>query len=332
MNNEQKLTFAELAVLTLQQLGRPATANELWAFVMERKLYERLGSYNPQTQTFIGKTPRATFERSLYVYKDLFETVPDSSPRQFRLKQTAKPSAPSATFRQPETVAPEASRVLSEKIPRYHERDLHPVLAYYLNHSDYFQAYAKTVFHEGSTKGEKGADRWLYPDMVAVNFEYAGYRENHVLGFINKFDLPPIKVFSFELKKELHYGNYKEAFFQAVSNSSWANEGYLVSVKIKQDNQFTEALQKLSQSFGIGIIQLNLEDIKNSTIVSPARYKEKIDYAVVRELAEKNPHFRNFLKTVADFDPQYPERFTREFDEILSATNLAEHIHGKNMP
>lgn len=331
MNHEKKLTFTELAVLALHMFGRPASPRELWAFAMEQGLHKRLDSYNEQTQTFSGKTPEVTFGRNLYIHKELFEAVPDTKPQQFRLKRTDNVSGLSADSKQPETVVSEPAQTQTAKTPRFHERDLHPVLAHYLKHSDYFQAYAKTVFHEGSTKGEKGADKWLYPDMVAVNFEYAGYRENHVLDFINKFDIPPIRVFSFELKKELHYGNYKEAFFQAVSNSSWANEGYLVALNIKQDNQFTEALQKLSQSFGIGIIQLNLEDGESSVIVSPAKFKEKIDYAVVRELAEKNPNFRSFLKTVADFDPQNPKRFAGEFDKILSGHELAEYLQKKTM-
>lgn len=44
-----------------------------------------------------------------------------------------------------------------------------------------------------------------------------------------------IKLYSFELKKSLNKGNYREAYFQAVSNSSWAHEGYLVASEIKQD-------------------------------------------------------------------------------------------------
>jgi hypothetical protein len=63
-------------------------------------------------------------------------------------------------------------------------------------------------------------------------------------------------VFSFELKKSLSFGNLREAFFQAVSNSSWANEGYLVAAEISQDEDFLSELRRLSSSFGIGVVQL----------------------------------------------------------------------------
>lgn len=199
-------------------------------------------------------------------------------------------------------------------------------MSYFLKENDYFKAYSKTIFHEEGSKGVRGEDKWLYPDMVAVNFEYANYQKNNVLSFIKKFDILPVKIFSFEIKKELNFSNYKESFFQAVSNSSWANEGYLVALNIKQDGQFIEALQKLSQSFGIGIIEPNLNNIGQSKILSPAKFKEKMDYSVIDELARKSPNFAQFLKTVTDFDLSNSNRFLNEFDKILSHGELASTL------
>lgn len=216
----KKLNFTELAVLTMELINRPATTTELWAFVLQNNLHRRLKAFDETTQAMTGKTPEATFGRNIYIETDIFEAISGTKPKQFVLRQQ-KPDN-----RLPETVG-------IEKKPAFRERDLHQVLSYFLKHSDYFQAYSKTIFHEESAKGQKGEDKWLYPDMVAVNFEYADYHKNNVLNFIEKFDIRPIKVFSFELKKELNYSNYKEYFFQAVSNSSWANEGYLVAPNIK---------------------------------------------------------------------------------------------------
>lgn len=317
MQNE-KLSFTELAILAMQMVNRPITPSELWEFVLQNQLHHRLKTYDEQTQTFSGKTPQASFCHDIYTDNIHFAEVPNTKPKQYVSKQ-AEP-----IFRQPETIQ-------TPKKSHFHERNLHAVLSYFLQQSDYFQAYSKTIFHEESHKGQKGADKWLYPDMVAVNFEYANYQKNNVLPFIRKFDILPIKIFSFELKKELNNSNYKENFFQAVSNSSWANEGYLVTVKIQQDNQFVESLQKLSQSFGIGIIQLDLENIEQSSILSPAKFKEKMDYSVVYELADKNPNFRDFLKTVTDFEPQNPTRFANEFDKILLANELKQHLNHHDM-
>ena len=312
--DDEKLGFVELAVLAMEMVNRPITPTELWEFVLQNKLHFQLKTFDEKTQTFSGKTPSATFNARIRTDKEHFVEIPNSKPKQYILKHQFNHAS-----KQP------VSRTHTKK-STFHERYLHPVLAHFLKHSDYFQAYPKTIFHEESSKGQKGEDKWLYPDMVAVNFEYANYQKNNVLPFIKKFDISPIKIFSFELKKELNTSNYKEYFFQAVSNSSWANEGYLVALHIKQDSQFIEALQKLSQSFGIGIIHLNIDNIEKSAILSPARFKEKMDYSVVYELADKNPNFAQFLKTVTDFEPQYPARFSSEFDEILTVDKLPKYL------
>lgn len=316
---QNKLTFKELALLAMQMVNRPMTPTALWEFVVQNHLHQRLHCFDETTQTFTAKTPEASFGACIYTNKEFFQGVVGSKPKQFILKHP---------IQQPnDLVAVQPAKHEVKK--KFHERDLHCVLSYFLQHHEYFQAYSKTIFHEESQKGQKGEDKWLYPDMVAVNFEYANYRKNNVLKFINKFDISPIKIFSFELKKELNYSNYKEYFFQAVSNSSWANEGYLVALGIKQDHQFIEALQKLSQSFGIGVIELNLSNILESKILSPARYKEKMDYAVIDELAVKNSHFAQFLKTVTDFEPDNPQRFEREFDHILSDEALSDYLRDR---
>ena len=62
--------------------------------------------------------------------------------------------------------------------------------------------------------------------------------------------------------------NYRESFFQAVSYSSWANEGYLVAAEIIQDDELLSELECLSIAFGIGIIQLDITDIDALNIVT----------------------------------------------------------------
>ncbi len=102
------------------------------------------------------------------------------------------------------------------------------------------------------------------------------------------------KLYSFELKRELSFGNIRESFFQAVSNSSWANEGYLVSVLIDQSDEFQFELKRLSSAFGIGIIQLNNEDPDSSETILPAKTREDLDWETINKLASINPDFKDF--------------------------------------
>ena len=314
MSNQDKLGFLDLAVHAMKMVNRPMTTTQLWDFILINKLHHRLRSYDVSTESFIGKSPERTFGSSITRNKHIFKEVPNTKPKQYILKSQKDISNP----QQAKLEVTKNLNQATHRLAKYHERELHPILTYFLKFDKYFQAYSKTIFHEISPKGAKGEDKWLYPDMVAVHFEYANYQKNHVLGFITKFNKPPIKIYSFEIKKELNFSNYKESFFQAVSNSSWANEGYLVAAQILPDGQFIESLKKLSQSFGIGIIELNRHNVEQSKILSPAKFKEMMDYSVVNELANKNANFSQFLKTIIDFDVNHPHRFKGEFDKILN--------------
>lgn len=314
MSNQDKLGFVDLAVHAMKMVNRPMTTTQLWDFILINKLHHRLYTFDVQKNKFSGKTPSATFATTISQNKHFFEAIPDTKPKQYILKSQKD----ILNSQQTKLEVTKNLDQTTHHLAKYHERELHPVLTYFLKFDKYFQAYSKTIFHEVSPKGAKGEDKWLYPDMVAVYFEYANYQKNYVLDFITKFNKPPIKIYSFEIKKELNFSNYKESFFQAVSNSSWANEGYLVAAQILPDGQFIEALKKLSQSFGIGIIELNRHNVKQSKILSPAKFKEMMDYSVVNELANKNANFSQFLKTIIDFDVNHPHRFKGEFDKILN--------------
>ncbi|EQD88578.1 hypothetical protein HPSA50_0897 [Helicobacter pylori SouthAfrica50] len=124
------------------------------------------------------------------------------------------------------------------------------------------------------------------------------------------------------MKKEISVNNCRECYFQAISNSSWANEGYLVGCNMDtQNTNLMNLLKRLHASFGIGVIDLRTDEDK-SVILLNARYKEKIDYTVALELSDKNPKFRGFLKSVVDYDPDFPNRYKDEFDEVKKKEEL----------
>ncbi|MGL2642120.1 HrgA protein [Helicobacter pylori] len=220
---------------------------------------------------------------------------------------TQKPSTPNA-------------KIAHNKI--MHERDLHPFLTYMAYYNENLKCYTKTIFHEESLKSPKGMDRWLYPDMVGVRFLHAELSNENLIAFSKKFDTLPVKLVSFELKKEIGVNNCRECYFQAISNSSWANEGYLVGRHIDTHNpQLMDLLKRLHASFGIGVIDLRTDEDKSAILLN-AKYKEKIDYTMASELSDKNPKFSGFLKSVVDYDPDYPQRYKDEFDEVKKKEEL----------
>ena len=109
---------------------------------------------------------------------------------------------------------------------------------------------------------------------------------------------------------------FRESFFQAVSNSSWAHEGYLITKSIEKDDDLLSELQRLSMSFGIGIIHLDLEDIDASSILFPAKIKNQLDWETMNKLSQDNRDFAKFLKDIKiDFNSKRIHK--TEYDDIL---------------
>ncbi|WRD91612.1 COG2958 family protein [Helicobacter pylori] len=261
-----------------------------------------------------GKTPNHSVNSFIYTALNKGEELPflktQEKPTLIALKDAAKDPVLNAL----------KSSAPGVKIA--HERNLHPFLTYMACYNENLKCYTKTIFHEGSLKSPKGMDRWLYPDMVGVRFLHAELSNENLIAFSKKFDTLPVKLVSFELKKEISVNNCRECYFQAISNSSWANEGYLVGHHIDTHNpKLMDLLKRLHASFGIGVIDLRTDEDKSAILLN-AKYKEKIDYTVALELSEKNEEFSGFLKSVVDYDPNHQHRYKDEFDEIKKKEEL----------
>lgn len=139
----------------------------------------------------------------------------------------------------------------------------------------------------------------MHPDIVGVRFPFEHYNE-HTLKLLGVMRESSCTVFSFELKKEISPSNLRQYYFQAVSNSSWANEGYLVAGKISPDQDLHDDLRRLVNSFGIGVIQLNISHIEQSEVLYPARRRDVLDWEVVDYIADINSDFKNFIDDIED--------------------------------
>ena len=139
-----------------------------------------------------------------------------------------------------------------------------------------------------------------------------------------------VKLYSFEIKKQLSFSNLREAFFQAVSNSSWAHEGYLVAADISTDEDFQAELRRLSASFGIGIIQLDLEQPESSAILVPARERDAVDWDALNKLA-MNKDVQDILKCIKN-DLQTKEIRKEGYDTILTSEQLVASITKEPSP
>ncbi|MGL2884630.1 HrgA protein [Helicobacter pylori] len=259
-----------------------------------------------------GNTPHQSVSTSIYTALSKGKELPfkkvQENPALIALKSTMNEPVLSA------------EKISAPSVKIAHERDLHSFLNYMAFYNENLKCYTKTIFHEESSKSSKGMDRWLYPDMVGVRFLHAELSNENLIAFSKKFDTLPVKLVSFELKKEISVHNCRECYFQAISNSS--NEGYLVGRHIDTHNpQLMDLLKRLHASFGIGVIDLRTDEDKSAILLN-AKYKEKIDYTVALELSEKNKKFSGFLKSVVDYDPKHRHRYKDEFDKVKKKEEL----------
>ncbi len=302
-------TFNDLAIDVLNQAEKPMTYQEIWQKAEELTLTEKIKSS--------GKTPWQTLGARIFV------DVRDNPNSKF-IKVGKRPARFFLKSRKSEItedivkkIEIEETKTIKEKT-KWKERDLHPLLTYFVYANPSFGrgrgVLTKTIFHEKSQK--KVYSEWLYPDLVGFYLPLEDWELELIeLGKLSDNNL--IKLYSFELKKTLNKGNYRESYFQAVSNSSWANEGYLVASEIKQDDEFLSELERLTLSFGIGIIHLDLSDFDSSSILFPAIPKTNLDWETMNKLCAQNGDFRKFIQDVRiDFESKRIHK--AEYDKLIN--------------
>ena len=186
---------------------------------------------------------------------------------------------------------------LAKKIV-YKERDLYLILVSFLRSE--LGLYCKRI-DERRSKNSKGSggNHWLYPDVVAMQPIDKDWNEL-VRNCVRQGTGQRVKLWSFEVKKELTGGNVRKCFFQAVSNSSWANEGYLVAMSIS-NNDVEQELRMLSSLHGIGVIILNPRDLEESKILLPAKAKQSVDWQSVNRILVENNDFKDFTELVSTY-------------------------------
>jgi len=298
------LTFLQLAEKVLAEQAKALTVEEVWQHAVQADYVAQLNSS--------GKTPVHTLGAQLYVAcksgkQSKFASI-GTRPKRFYL-QSIKETLDTASL----DAVPEEPK--SAKKMTLLEKQLHPQVAYFALYE--FQAYCKTINHWKSSKSSYA--QWTHPDMVGCYFPDwtpAARDLSKALG------VPKIRLYSFELKRELTFQNLRESFFQAVSNSSWANEGYLCASGISADLDFRSELQRLSNSFGIGVIEIDLNDPDSTAVLFQAREQE-LDWDAINKLCEINPDFEEFLRRVQT-DLNSNEVRVEKYDPIETAEKLKE--------
>lgn len=318
------MTIKEAVLKSLNEINKLTNYNDVYNHIVENKYYDFGETKNPNLTIssalgeFIRKgdsrVKRIKLGGSYFYYLTKNEHNID-------IKVLVGDSA---------TDTPAIKRTTKDKT--YEERDLHKLLCSYLKNTG---TYSKTIFHEQSN-GKDNNQIWTHPDMVGIKFlNLQSKASQNFLKSINRVDT--FKMSAYELKKEINSDSeLKKAFFQAVSNSSWANYGYLVAFEFS--DSLNDEMGRLNQSFGIGIIELNANPYQ-SKVLFPATYRE-LDFKTIDKLCKMNKEFEKFIEQTEKLmtaTEKYISGAEKELDEFCddyfaNDSEFTAYCKDKNIP
>ncbi len=323
------MTYIELGKKVLEQAGKPLSVKEIFEKACEMGLDKECNGEKILPHS-LGST-LSQDKKQFYVINR------EENPFRYWLKSREREFPPQETSNAEDDEQSECSDATEKQKTSFYERDLHKLLVKFLDEDPNFKLLCKTIRHEECKKGKGGECMWNYPDIVGVYFPYNKYfpyngYEEETLKFLHHTGQKRHKLFSFEFKKELSFSNLKESYFQAVSNSTWANEGYLVVFEEIKDKVLGE-LRRLNQSFGIGVIKLESE-ISNSKILLPAKERE-IDIPTLNMLVKQSPKdFKPFIEKInKQIEKGLDTAVDMEnfFDEVLGDEAMQKYIKDKGI-
>ncbi|WDF46366.1 HTH domain-containing protein [Chryseobacterium sp. KACC 21268] len=321
------MTIKEAILKSLEDLKVPVNNNEVLNHITSKTYYQFLK----------GKTPGAT------ISAQLGEFIRNGDSRVKRIKKTNGSYNYYLTKNEQQIGIEilndenevDISNIIEPKIVKakvYEERDLHKLLSSYLKNTETF---SKTIFHEQSN-GKDSNQIWTHPDMVGIKFLNLQTKvSQNFLKSINRVDT--FKLSSYELKREINSDSeLKKAYFQAVSNSSWANYGFLVAFEFS--DSLYEEMARLNQSFGIGIIELNANPYQ-SKILFPAVFRD-LDFKTIDKLCKINKEFENFIEqtekllTASEKYISGAEKELNEFSDkyFSNDSEIEKYCKDKNIP
>lgn len=314
------MTIKEAILLSLEELNKVTNYNEVCNHIIAKKYYDFKDN----------KTPSATISAMLGHF------IKNGDTRIKRIKENN--GSFSYYLTKNEENIDKVEEIIKDikpkkdKVKTYEERDLHKLLSSFLKASGEF---SKTIFHEQSNRSDEH-QKWVHPDMVGIRFlKLQTTVSQTFLKAVNRIDT--FKLTSYEIKREINTDyELKKCFFQAVSNSSWANFGYLVAFEIS-DN-IKDEMERLNQSFGIGVIQLKPNPYE-SKILFQARYKD-LDFKTIDKLCKINFEFEKFIEQTEKLmmaNEKYSKSTEKEFEEFcddffINDSEIDKYCEEKNIP
>lgn len=275
------MTLKDTLLITLDNLKNPSTYQDVTKYIQDKKLFifegltpdatvsALLGDFIRKNDTRVGRTKQG---RSYYYY--LTKNKMENTIEELLYNQKQEKN--------------ESMKIYKSD---FSERDLHILFVSYLRSQN---IYAKTILHEESKNSKDETQKWVHPDVIGVKFsKLNNIVSSRLLKTLEKKD--SCEIVSYELKKEINSDyELKKSYFQTVSNSSWANRGYLVAFDI--NTNLYQEMERLNNAFGIGIIKLQPNPFE-SQILFHAKHRA-LDYQTIDKLCHINEKYKEFIEQI----------------------------------
>lgn len=198
--------------------------------------------------------------------------------------------------------------------------------SFFIKYNELNGLFPMSVEHTRGKREERGLNKWKYPDVVTVSWEVGEtiedeYKLNTILLEVRKsLGEQPFRITSIELKVELSFSNYREHFFQCVSNSKWAHNATLAIAFDIKDSKLQTEIARLGKSYDVTITSYGLtpeqldnlpnasdilslsdeqfDELAKNIIVSPISTgpgKETLDWDQLNDLRSQNSDFETLL-------------------------------------
>ena len=292
---KKEYAFIDLAKEVLTEAKKPLTTHEIWSIAKDKGLDQQLETKAINKEATLNSSIYQDVQKATTVF-----CIMSKRPMKWGLNSDIKDYEKIDA----EDNEKDNKDNKTEKQKRdTRERHLHRLLVSFVrNEPSFGTCYARTIFHEKSKNKSRKDQHWIHPDIVGVTYPFGvgkSYEEKTVK-LMESFEHCSCILYSFEMKVSIENSNeLREAFFQAVSNSSWAHEGYLVAESFNTD-EILEDMTALNSTFGIGFIELNVDNYKESQILFRAKRRKELDWDMIDKLVEKNEDMRMFVQTVME--------------------------------
>ena len=285
------MTYYDAAKKVLEQSDVPMKTDEIWQKAIE------LGYDKIIAETLNGKMSKTPIARLGSVIYTNIKYNPDTTifikvgRGKFFLK--SKINSSNQNLINENAANDDTEDIIESTNKKILEEDLHTPLTKYLYS---MKIYSKTINANATDVNLKGKMKWGTPDIVGVTFK--DYIDKSVLELFNHINLPTTEIYAYELKLKLTLGSLTEYYFQALSNSGWANEAWLAAMEIDEnDIDLMEEMKRLNQSFGVGIIKLNYDNPEDSEILFSAQKRNYLDIDTMHKLCY-NSQFQDFINDI----------------------------------